>query len=88
MPELPKKLKYANKTKNILAIKKHIHNYTGDPIDNIEVLCKNFPVNDNHTLDYVRRTKWCGPAGSSAGGGKIMCLQYRRKRRIYGTVPE
>ena len=47
LPELPKKLKFANKQKQILTIKKHIHLYTGEPIDNIEILCKNFPVGDN-----------------------------------------
>lgn len=85
MTELPKKLKYANKNKTILTIKKHIHNYTGEPIDNIEILCKNFPVADSHALEYVRKTKWGSAAGSTAGGGKIMCLMYRRKRRIYGN---
>ena len=58
MNELPKKLKYANKAKTILTIKKHIHNYTGEPIDNIEILCKNFPVADSHSLEYVKKTKW------------------------------
>lgn len=58
MQELPKKLKYANKAKTILTIKKHIHNYTGEPIDNIEILCKNFPVADSHSLEYVKKTKW------------------------------
>ena len=81
MAELPKKLKYANKSKTVLTIKKHIHNYTGEPIDNIEILCKNFPVADSHALEYVRKTKW----GSNISGGKIMCLMYRRKRRIYGN---
>ena len=58
MDELPKKLKYANKQKTILTVKKHIHNYLEEPIDNIEILCKNFPVADSHTLDFVKKTKW------------------------------
>jgi len=58
MSELPKKLKYANKQKTVLTVKKHIHNYLEEPIDNIEVLCKNFPVADSHTLEWVKRTKW------------------------------
>jgi|APCry1669189768_1035252.scaffolds.fasta_scaffold103291_1 hypothetical protein len=85
MPELPKKLKYANKNKTILTLKKHIHNYTGEPIDNIEILCKNFPVADTHSLEYVRKTKWGSAPGSTANGGKIMCLMYKKKRRIYGN---
>ena len=58
MEELPKKLKYANKQKTILTVKKHIHNYLEEPIDNIEILCKNFPIGDTHTLDYIKKTKW------------------------------
>ena len=46
MEELPKKLKFANKNKTILTVKKHIHNYLGESVENIEVLCKNFPVAD------------------------------------------
>ena len=78
MPELPKKLKYTNKNKTIATIKKHIYNYTGEPIDNIEVLCKNFPVADSHSLEYIRKTKWQNP-------DKVMCLMYKKKRRIYGN---
>jgi len=58
MDELPKKLKFANKTKTILTVKKHIHNYLKEPIDNIEILCKNFPVADSHSLEYIKKTKW------------------------------
>ena len=79
MGELPKKLKYANKAKTILTLKKHIHNYTGEPIDNIEILCKNFPVADSHSLEYVKKTKW-------QNGQKTMCLMYKRKRRIFGNA--
>ena len=84
MAELPKKLKYANKNKTILTIKKHIHNYTGEPIDNIEILCKNFPVADSHSLEYVKKTKWQGGAASGSAV-KVMCLMYKRKRRIFGN---
>ena len=79
MAELPKKLKYANKNKTILTIKKHIHNYTGEPIDNIEILCKNFPVADGHSFEYVKKTKW-GNAQQ-----RVMVLSYKRKRRIFGS---
>ncbi len=58
MDELPKKLKFANKNKTILTVKKHIHNYLKEPIDNIEILCKNFPVADSHSLEYIKKTKW------------------------------
>lgn len=78
MDELPKKLKFANKNKTILTVKKHIHNYLKEPIDNIEVLCKNFPVADSHSLEYIRKTKWQNTA-------KTMVLQYKRKRRIHTT---
>ena len=77
MPDLPKKLKYANKNKTILTLKKHIHNYTAEPIDNIEILCKNFPVADSHSLEYVKKTKWQNQ--------KTLCLMFKRKRRIYGN---
>lgn len=73
MPELPKKLKFANKNKTILTVKKHISNYLKEPIDNIEVLCKNFPVADQHSLEYIKKTKW--------NGQKIMELMYKRKKR-------
>lgn len=78
MTELPKKLKFANKNKTILTVKKHIHNYTKEPIDNIEILCKNFPVADSHSLEYVKRTKWQNTT-------KTMVLQYKRKKRIIGN---
>lgn len=58
MEPLPKSLKYASAKKTILTIKKHISNYTGESIDNIEILCKNFEVADSYTLDFVKRTKW------------------------------
>jgi hypothetical protein len=75
MAELPKKLKYANKQKTILTVKKHIHNYLEEPIDNIEILCKNFPVADSHTLDFIKKTKW-------QNANKCLVLMYRRKKRI------
>ena len=75
MIELPKKLKFANKNKTILTVKKHIHNYLKEPIDNIEVLCKNFPVADSHSLEYIKKTKWQNLT-------KTMVLQYKRKKRI------
>jgi hypothetical protein len=78
LPELPKKLKLANKQKTILTVKKHIHNYTKEPIDNIEILCKNFPVADSHSLEYIKRTKW-------QNNSKVMILQYKRKKRIIGN---
>jgi hypothetical protein len=56
-------------------VKKHIHNYLKEPIDNIELLCKNFPVADSHSLEYIKKTKWQNQS-------KVMVLQYRRKRRI------
>lgn len=58
MAELPKKLKIANKQKTVLTVKKHIHNILEEPIDNIEVMCKNIPVPDSHTLEFVKKTKW------------------------------
>ena len=78
MAELPKKLILANKNKTIMSIKKHIHNYTNEPIDNIEILCKNFPVADSHSLEYVKKTKWQNTQ-------KTLCLMYKRKSRIYGN---
>jgi len=72
MDELPKKLKWIDKKKTILTVKKHIHNYLkSEPIDNIEILCKNFAVNDNHSMAYVHKTKW-------QNGEKRMVLHYRR----------
>jgi hypothetical protein len=82
MKELPKKLKFANKNKTILTVKKHIHNYLKEPIDNIEVLCKNFPVADSHSLEYIKKTKWQNMT-------KTMVLQYKRKKRLMsGQVPK
>jgi hypothetical protein len=78
MVELPKKLKYANKNKTILTVKKHINNYLSEPIDNIEILCKNFPVADSHSLEYIRKTKW-------QQNSKVMVLMYKRKKRIIGN---
>lgn len=75
MIELPKKLKFANKNKTILTVKKHIHNYLKEPIDNIEILCKNFPVADSHSLEYIKKTKW-------QNANKTMVLEYKRKKRI------
>ena len=75
MIELPKKLKFANKNKTILTVKKHIHNYLKEPIDNIEILCKNFPVADSHSLEYIKKTKW-------QNANKVMVLEYKRKKRI------
>jgi hypothetical protein len=75
--DLPKKIKFVNKQKTILTVKKHIHNYTKEPIDNIEVLCKNFPVADSHSLEYIKKTKW-------QNNSKMMILQYKRKKRIVG----
>ena len=79
MNELPKKLKFANKNKTILTVKKHIHNYLKEPIDNIEILCKNFPVADSHSLEYIRKTKW-------QNNNKVMVLQYKRKKRIISQI--
>ena len=79
MKELPKTLKFANKHKPILTVKKHIHNYLGDPIDNIEILCKNFPVADSHTLDFIKKTKWQNAA-------RCLILMYRRKKRLVGNA--
>ena len=78
MEELPKKLKYANKQKTILTVKKHIHNYLEEPIDNIEILCKNFPIGDTHTLEYIKKTKWQNKE-------KVLIIMYRRKKRIIGN---
>ena len=75
MSELPKKLKFANKNKTILTVKKHIHNYLKEPIDNIEILCKNFAVADSHSLEYIKKTKWQNLT-------KTMVLMYKRKKRI------
>ena len=58
MPELPKKLKIAIKHKKILSVKKHINSHLDEPIDNIEILCKNIPVPDSHTLEFIKRTRW------------------------------
>ena len=60
MPDLKKKLKIAFKNKTILTIKKHLHNLLKEPIDNIEIMCKNFPVADSHSIEYIRKTKWGG----------------------------
>ena len=75
MTELPKKLKYSNRNKTILTVKKHIHNYLDEPVDNIEILCKNFPVADSHTLEFVKKTKW-------QNSQKCLVLMYRRKQRL------
>lgn len=75
MSELPKKLKYSNRNKTILTVKKHIHNYLDEPVENIEILCKNFPVADSHTLDFVKKTKW-------QNNDKCLILLYHRKQRL------
>ena len=72
MEELPKKLKYSNRNKTILTVKKHIHNYLDEPVENIEILCKNFPVADSHTLEFVKKTKW-------QNSNKCLVLLYHRK---------
>ncbi|CDW87542.1 polycomb group ring finger protein 3-like [Stylonychia lemnae] len=78
MPELPKKLKISQKNKTILTVKKHINKLIQEAIDNIEILCKNFPVADSHSLEYIRKTKW-------QNNSKTMVLQYKRKRKIVGN---
>lgn len=75
MPELPKSMKLANKNLAILTVKKHIHNHLLEPIENIELLCKNFPVADPHSLEYIKKTKWLNQT-------KVMVLEYKRKRRM------
>eukprot|EP00347_Sterkiella_histriomuscorum_P014072 403362268 len=75
LPELPKKLKIAKKNKTILCVKRHINKLLGEAIDNIEILCKNFPVADSHSLEYIRRTKW-------QNNSKTIVLQYKRKKKI------
>ena len=54
----------------------------GDPIDNIEILCKNIEVADSHTLEYVRKTRWIREGAKTE---KLFCLQYRRKIRLVLT---
>ena len=80
MNELPKKLKYANRNKTILAVKKHIQNYLDEPVENIEILCKNFPVADSHTLDFIKKTKW-------QNSSKCLILFYHRKQRLNFSNP-
>ncbi len=58
LAQLPKSLKLTNSKKTIGQVKKHISSYLEEPIDNIEILCKNIEVADSHTLDYVKRTRW------------------------------
>jgi hypothetical protein len=74
LDDLPKKLKFANKNKTILTVKKHINAYLKEPVDNIEILCKNFPVADQHSLEYIKKTKWQGT--------NVMELTYKRKKRV------
>ena len=74
MAELPKKMKYTNKQKTVIQVKKHIVNYIDEPISNVEILCKNFPVADSHTLEWVKRTKW-------QNNNRVMVLAYKRKKR-------
>ena len=78
MGELPKKLKIASRSKTVLTVKKHINNLLEEPIDNIEVMCKNIPVPDSHTLEFVKRTKWQHTS-------RAVVLMYRRKKRIIGN---
>lgn len=78
MGELPKKLKVANKHKTVLTVKKHINNHLEEPIDNIELMCKNIPVPDSHTLEFIKRTKWQHTS-------RAVVLMYRRKKRIIGN---
>jgi hypothetical protein len=79
LAQLPKSLKYASSKKTILTVKKHISNYLGEPVDNIEILCKNFEVHDSHTLDFVKKTKW---QREGAKNEAVLCLQYKRKKRL------
>ena len=58
MKMLPKALKKTSGKKTIGQVKKHISTYLDEPIDNIEVLCKNIEVSDSHTLEYIRKTRW------------------------------
>lgn len=81
MGDLPKKLKLCQKSKAVLTVKKHLHHMLREPIDNIEILCKNFPVADSHSLEYVRKTKW-------GNNNKTMVLQYKRRRKIVGPLKD
>lgn len=85
MPELPEKLLHANKKGSMLAIKKHISDQTGVELDAIEVLCKNLPVKDSHTLEHVYDNFWFEPKNDQeeefSALGKSMVLSYRRKHK-------
>ena len=61
LAKLPKTIKYANSKKTIGQVKKHICSYLEEPVDNIEILCKNIEVADSHTLDYIKKTRWTRP---------------------------
>ena len=76
---LPKSVKYASSKKTIGHVKKHISSYLSEPIDNIEILCKNIEVADSHTLEYVKRTRWSREGQKHE---KMFCLQYKRKKRL------
>ena len=72
MAQLPKKLKYSNKQKTIVTIKKHVYKHTNEPINNIEVLCRGIPLGDQHMLEWVKKTIW-------QEKGSVLVLTYRQK---------
>ena len=73
--ELEKNQKLTNKDRSILSVKKHLQNQLLEPLENIEILCKNFPVADAHSLQYVQLTKWQNKS-------KVMVLHYKRKNEV------
>ena len=73
LPSLPIALKLSTGERSILSVKKHLHNRLCEPVDNIEILCKNFPLADSHSLKYIHATKWQNKV-------KTMELQYKRKK--------
>ena len=82
MERLPKPLKLTSGKKTIAHVKRHLSQALGDPIENIEILCKNMEVADSHTLEYVRKTRWIREGAKTE---KLFCLQYRRKIRLVLT---
>ena len=83
LPELSVKVLHASGKGTILALKQHISIQTREPLEMIELLCKNIPLKDTRTLDHVYENCWYEPKDDGNDEflerGKAIVITYRRR---------
>ena len=67
----------------MLALRQHVSTQSGQPLEDIELLCKNIPLRDARTLDHVYENCWYEPKDDGNDEflerGKAIVITYRRK---------